>query len=118
MKHKLKVKYYLRYGDDFIVIHQNPEKLKRLCLSVIHFLNDNLRLQLNPKNDIILKASHGLRFLGDMIRPDDRALNRRNCNRIRRRLSFANIGSYHGLVKQHSLSDFTHELDWWIYGLL
>jgi len=30
VKHELKVKHYLRYGDDFILIHADLKKLKDL----------------------------------------------------------------------------------------
>ncbi|MFH0838487.1 MAG: RNA-directed DNA polymerase, partial [Patescibacteria group bacterium] len=77
VKHELNVKYYLRYGDDFILVHQNLEKLKGLRLSIMRFLKDELRRKLHPKNDKILKAQHGLKFLGVVIWPSSRKLNRR-----------------------------------------
>ena len=118
MKHKLKVKYYLRYGDDFILIQQDLEKLKNVRLSVVQFSEDELKLNLNPKNDKILKPVHGLKFLGVVISPEDRRLNKRNKKRIKNRISFKNVGSYYGLVNKHSLSEFRHEFKWWIYELL
>jgi len=118
VKHNLKAKYYLRYGDDFILIHQDLEKVQEFRKLVVQFLNDSLRLNLNPRNDKILKAGHGLKFLGVVIRPDGRNLNRRNMKRIKNRITLRNAGSYYGLVKKHSLSEFRHEFDWWIYELL
>lgn len=117
MKHKLKVKYYLRYGDDFILVCEDLEKLNRLRTSVIQFLEDELSLKLNPKNDKILKPAHGLKFLGVVILPNVRSLNKRNKKRIKNRISFKNVGSYYGLVNKHSLSEFRHEFKWWIYEL-
>lgn len=118
VKHKLKVKYYLRYGDDFILIHRNLEELTCLRESVIRFLNEKLKLALNPKNDKILRTVHGLKFLGVVLSPDGRVINKRNYKRINRKLNFENVGSYYGLVKKHTLSEYNHEFDWWIYKLL
>jgi RNA-directed DNA polymerase len=67
VKHELKVKYYLRYGDDFILIHQDLEKLNALRKRTIGFLENNLKLKLNPKNDKIIKSTYGLKFLGVVI---------------------------------------------------
>lgn len=118
VKHKLKVKYYLRYGDDFILIHENLEKLNEFRTSVIQFLEDELKLNINPKNDKILKPAYGLKFLGVVIWPNSRSLNKRNRKRIKNRIGFKNVGSYYGLVNKHSLSEFRHEFKWWIYELL
>jgi len=118
VKHELKVRCYLRYGDDFIILDPNLQKLNSIRDQVIQFLEVALRLKMNPKSDKILMASHGLKFLGVIIRPDERMLNRRNCKRIKRRLSYGNVSSYYGLVKKHALSEFDHELDWRIYDLL
>ena len=112
------MKYYLRYGDDFILIHEDLEKLNELRTSIVRFLDDKLNLNLNSKNDIILKVGHGLKFLGVMILPDGRNLNKRNRKRIKNRISFKNVGSYYGLVNKHSLPKFRHEFKWWIYELL
>jgi RNA-directed DNA polymerase len=118
VKHELKVKYYLRYGDDFILVHADWEKLGEFRVSVIRFLDDHLSLMLNAKNDIIVKPSHCLKFLGVVIAPTERRLNKRNTKRIKNRLNLKNVGSYYGLTNKHSLSEFTREFDWWIYDLI
>ena len=117
MKHELKVKYYLRYGDDFILVQQNLENLHHFRAHVVKFLGTELKLNLNPKNDKICKVRHGLKFLGTVIRPDGRSLNKRNIKRVKNRINLKNMGSYYGLVNKHSLSEFRHEFDWWIYEL-
>ena len=118
VKHKLKVKYYLRYGDDFILVYEDLEKLKNFRISVIRFLEKELKLNLNPKNDEILKPAHGLKYLGVVVSLEERSLNKRNRKRIKNRINLKNVGSYYGLVNKHSLSEFRHEFKWWIYELL
>lgn len=118
MKHKLKVKNYLRYGDDFILIHEDLEKLKILRERTIGFLENNLKLEMNPRNDKILKALHGLRFLGKLIWPGNRRLNNRNIHRIQKRLSVRNVGSYYGIVGKHGYHKFSNEFSWLTKDLL
>ena len=118
VKHKLKVKYYLRYGDDFILIDQDLQKLERMRIQTICFLEKIIRLNMNPKNDKILKPGHGLRFLGVVLDSNGRVINKRNYKRINKRLNLENVGSYYGLVKKHTLSEYDNEFDWWIYKLL
>ena len=118
VKHKLKVKYYLRYGDDFILIHQDLEKLESFRLSVIQFLEEELRLKLNPKNDKILKSVHGLRFLGVVVWLDGRKLNKRGINRLNHRLCHKNTGSYYGLTGKHGNRKLINNFSWLIFNLL
>jgi hypothetical protein len=118
VKHELKVKYYLRYGDDFILIHPNLEKLEEFRARIVRFLEVELKLNLNPKNDKILKAGHGLRFLGVILWPNGRSLNRRNLIRVEKRLSHRNAGSYFGLVAKHGFRKFKNKLVWLIYNLI
>ena len=124
VKHELGIKYYLRYGDDFILVHPDLEKLQILREQTVLFLKEKLKLNLNPKNDKIVKANHGLRFLGVVIWPrhggqaSSRNLNKRNRQRIKSRLNVKNAGSYYGLVNKHASTEFTHEFKWWICELL
>lgn len=118
VKHELSVKSYLRYGDDFILIHQELEKLNVLREQVNLFLQEKLKLKINPKNNKIIKTSHGLRFLGMIIYPNGRSLNKRSKNRIKKRLNYSNVSSYYGLVLKHGNQKIINETVWSIYNLL
>jgi len=118
VKHKLKVKCYLRYGDDFILIHQDLEKLKICREQTILFLTEKLKLNLNPKNDKILKPSHGLKFLGVVIWPNSRKLNKWSIRRVQSRLARRNVSSYYGLVNKHQNQKNINEFIWRVYLLL
>ncbi len=112
IKHELKIKGYVRYGDDFIVFEKNLQRLKFVKNEVVRFLESELKLQINPKSDKILKASHGLKFLGVKILPFGRTLNRRNLKRIEQRLNKTNIASYYGLILKHGNSKQMKYLNW------
>lgn len=62
IKEKLHIKYYIRYMDDFILIHKNKEYLK-YCLKEIERILKEYKLELNSKT-IILNKKSGLNFLG------------------------------------------------------
>lgn len=62
IKEQLHIKYYIRYMDDFILIHESKEYLK-FCLEEIKNLLDKYKLELNEKT-MIINRKNGLNFLG------------------------------------------------------
>jgi len=111
-KHIIKPQAYLRYGDDFIIISENLDQLKRNRIKTIEFLKERLHLEINAKNDIIIKANWGLKFLGVWIFLKGRKLNKRNWQRAKDKLNYKNISCYVGLVKQHSRKKRIKEFSW------
>ncbi|MCX6718121.1 MAG: reverse transcriptase/maturase family protein [Candidatus Staskawiczbacteria bacterium] len=64
VKHKLKVKYYIRYADDSLFFSENKRDLEKIIPEIKCFLQDRLKLQIHP-NKIYIKALHsGMDFLG------------------------------------------------------
>lgn len=112
VKHMIRPQAYLRYGDDFIVIAQSREKLAEYRKDIIAFLAARLILEINSKNDIMVKVRHGLHFLGCDIFPNGRRLKKRNRRRMARRLNTRNISSYHGLVRAHENAKYTKRFRW------
>lgn len=111
-KHAIKPMAYLRYGDDFIIIFKNFQQLLNFRKKIINFIRKELLLEINAKNDIIVKARWGLKFLGVEIFPTGRRLNKRNWRRVKARINLINASSYSGLVKQHSKHKKIKELNW------
>lgn len=62
-KEKLHIKRYLRYMDDFIIIGETKEELYRYFDHIRPFVENNLKLVLNPKTKVF-PASHGVDFAG------------------------------------------------------
>lgn len=76
IKHTLKVERYLRYVDDFVLVHHDREQLAAWQTQIEQFLKDTLRLSL--KSDIKLRPlSTGIDFLGYVIFPTHRLVRRR-----------------------------------------
>ena len=69
VKHKLKVKHYARYTDDFVIVAQDPNYLKSLLEPIKLFLAARLKLELHPNKVEVRKCSHGIDFLGYVALP-------------------------------------------------
>ncbi|MFS8158882.1 MAG: reverse transcriptase domain-containing protein [Candidatus Roizmanbacteria bacterium] len=69
IKHALGVKDYIRYCDDFIIIHPDKKYLQSLVKKIDSFLTDKLKLHLHPQKVFIRKFSWGIDFLGYILFP-------------------------------------------------
>lgn len=85
VKHDLKAQRYLRYVDDFVLVHRSREQLQAWAAAIAEFLRDELRLEL--KADTKLKPlSAGCDFLGYVIYPTHRTVRRRVVGHLRQKL--------------------------------
>jgi len=64
VKHKLKAKYYIRYVDDFVILHKNKEQLKIWKVEIEKFLKEKLKLELHQEKSKIISLSRGIDFVG------------------------------------------------------
>ncbi len=64
VKHELKAKYYIRYVDDFVILHHDKVTLEGYREKIDVFLKENLQLQLHPTKSKILLLERGIAFLG------------------------------------------------------
>ena len=67
VKHKLKAEYYIRYVDDFVVLHHSQNTLKRYKVEIDNFLKKELKLELHPNKCNIFPIRTGINFLGYRI---------------------------------------------------
>jgi len=70
IKHDLKVKYYVRYADDFVILSRSCEFLKSLVEPIQIFLAQELGLELHEDKIIIGRFRDGIDFLGYVIFPN------------------------------------------------
>lgn len=66
---KSKFKYYGRYVDDFIIVHENKDYLKNVIFEIKNYLYKNLDLNLHPKKIYLQHYKKGVKFLGVIIKP-------------------------------------------------
>ncbi|MFT4325943.1 MAG: reverse transcriptase/maturase family protein [Candidatus Woesearchaeota archaeon] len=69
VKHTLKAKYYIRYVDDFVLLHENKEQLNTWKKDIDLFLRKTLHLTLKDLVKIH-PISNGINFVGYIIRPN------------------------------------------------
>ncbi len=104
MKRTLKVTHYIRYADDFVILHESQEYLNALIPLIAEFLGDKLKLSLHPDKVFVKTLGSGVDFLGWVHFPHHRVLRTATKRRM-----FANPGiytvddavrkSYEGLLK-------------------
>lgn len=86
VKHKIKAKYYFRYTDDFVIIHQDETHLVKLTRGLQDFLRRELCLELHPDKVSIRKLRQGVDFLGYVILPHHTALRTKTKKRMFKKL--------------------------------
>ncbi len=86
VKHKLKVKYYIRYVDDFIILNNDKNKLEFYKEEINNFLKENLLIELNHEKSKIMPINRGIEFLGFRNFYHHRLLKRRNTRKFFRKL--------------------------------
>lgn len=86
VKHALKARRYLRYVDDFVLVHQDREVLVAWRSQIEEFLASHLRLEIKP-DPPLRPLSAGIDFLGYIIYPTHRLVRPRVLAHARERLS-------------------------------
>lgn len=86
VKHKLKAKYYIRYVDDFVILHKDKNILKTWRSEISDFLQENLKVDLHPDKSKIIPIRKGITFLGFRVFPDFKLIKKSNVRRIWKRI--------------------------------
>lgn len=89
VKHALRLKYYVRYMDDFIILVKDKERAKLVFGLIKQFLRQELKLELNPKSKYY-PSNLGVDFCG------------------------FRLWTTHRLVRQRSLKGMQSRLKWWV----
>ena len=98
VKETLRCRCYVRYCDDFVILDDDPERLKELRNRIAQFLC-TLRLWLHPNKRVISRTQDGVRFLGYRVWPEQRKLPQANLHRFRRRLRWMQQQYAAGLIQ-------------------
>lgn len=106
IKEDLKIKYYVRYMDDFICLCKTKEECKDNLFKIKKFLNDNLNLELNHKSRYY-PSSMGINFCGFRIYENYRLLR----NRYKRKIN-KNIKLWNKLYIDNKLNYHKMLLSW------
>lgn len=88
-KHQLRAKHWVRYMDDFIILHHDKPQLHQWRKEIEQFLRYNLRLKTNSKTQVFpigVKQGRPLDFLGYRIYSTHRLLRKCSVKRIKTKL--------------------------------
>ncbi|MEW6115683.1 MAG: reverse transcriptase/maturase family protein [Nitrospirota bacterium] len=85
VKNELQAKFYLRYMDDFVILHNDKKVLHQWMAQVGEFLRERLKLELHAKTSVF-PISRGVDFLGYRTWPTHKLLRKRNIIGMKRKL--------------------------------
>lgn len=104
VKHRLKVKYYIRYADDFVAFSQDRGYLENILFDIKDFLEKRLRLSLHPDKVFIKSISSGVDYLGWVHFPNHKVLRTVTKKRMFKKIeqkqgNVETVQSYLGLLR-------------------
>jgi RNA-directed DNA polymerase len=121
VKHKLKIKFYIRYADDFVFLSDSRQELENFIPKISEFLDRRLKLSLHPNKVFIKTLASGVDFLGWVHFPKHRVLRNTTKQRmfkgIHQRPKNETLQSYLGLIKHGNTFELKQEV-LNLYGLL
>jgi hypothetical protein len=86
VKQRLRVKPYIRYVDDFVILHENEEQLEKWKQDIRIFLKERLRIDLHPDKSRVIPLSKGVDFVGFRNFAHFRLLRKRNIRKMQRKV--------------------------------
>ena len=103
VKQGLRVKYYIRYADDFIILSEDKKYLEDLLVKFHNFLNNKLYLTLHENKVYIKTYGSGVDFLGWVHFPHHRQLRTATKKKIIKNMKGypkpETVNSYRGLLR-------------------
>ncbi len=107
VKRRLKVKYYARYADDFVILSENKNYLNLILQYIVVYLKEELKLQLHPNKISTETIASGIDFLGWVHYSKHRVLRTATKRRVLKNLKSnpkpETIQSYLGLLKHGNM---------------
>ncbi len=103
VKHCLKMEYYIRYADDFVILSRNRQQLLELIPQISNFFDKKLKLSLHSDKTAVKTTASGIDFLGWIVFTDHMVLRtktkRRIIKRINNNFDRETLNSYFGFLK-------------------
>ncbi|MFA5163379.1 MAG: reverse transcriptase/maturase family protein [Patescibacteria group bacterium] len=103
VKRTLRIKYYIRYADDFLILSSDREDLVGLLSKLVRFLESELKLSLHPKKVSLKTLTSGSDFLGWVEFGDHRVIRTVTKKRMIKKISASphpvTLASYKGMLK-------------------
>ncbi len=100
VKRRLRIKYYIRYADDFVLLSRDRAELERALVSVQRFLDVILDMKLHPKKVIFQKWNQGVDYLGYISFPHHTILRTKTRQRMLKKVKEAHVKVSKGLISK------------------
>lgn len=104
VKHKLRIQYYIRYTDDFVILDKSREVLENLINPINSFLKDKLKISLHPDKVAIRKFRQGIYYLGYVSLPYYKVLRVKTKRRMFRKIQKKVEEFREGKISEESLN--------------
>ena len=86
IKQELKAEYYIRYVDDFVILHKSKEMLEYYKNEISIFLKTSLSISLHSEKSSVFPLYQGVNFLGLKIFPHHKIIQNRNIRKFKNKL--------------------------------
>lgn len=107
VKHRIGCKHYVRYVDDFVLLHESADWLNEAKSRINDFLSSRLGVAINPRKTILQPLDRGVDCVGQVIKPWRRITRRKTFRVAMTRTEsceasdlHATANSYFGLLRQ------------------
>lgn len=98
VKRTLRIKYYIRYADDFVFLSANKLYLQGLIPKLAEFLQERLKLEMHPQKLTIEPWHRGIDFLGAVLFPWHEILRTKTRKRLLQRVDQSAALYQQGLI--------------------
>ena len=86
IKGDIKVKYYIRYMDDFLLFADTKEELTYYKRQIVNYL-ESYRLLIHPEKSQVFPVKNGVKFLGFTLFERYRRIRRENLQRFKKKFA-------------------------------
>lgn len=83
VKHQLRHRYYYRYVDDLVILHESSDRLNTDFHLMDEFLKDHLKMEFHPFKKQIGLVHQGIDFVGYIHKPFRRYVRNRTLNKMK-----------------------------------
>ncbi len=104
VKEELRVKRYIRYMDDCVVLHDDREYLKSILKQTESFFQNQLKLKLKESATFLNSRMNGLPFLGYRVFPSLIRIKRENVKRLKKKLAAREQQFKKGVISEERFS--------------
>ncbi|MBD3164574.1 hypothetical protein GF323_05190, partial [Candidatus Woesearchaeota archaeon] len=106
VKHKLKVRYYIRYVDDFVILHSNNQLLEDYKEKIDYFLKNKLKIELHPDKSMVACIQSRLNFLGFRMFYYHKLLKKSNIRKMKTKFEYLKEEYERGKIDYDIIYDF------------